>query len=156
MNKTAGNAIRLKLTDLQPALKNLQIKARGKVRSSWNQDCGAETHISGSGCKHPKFFAPAPKFFAPAPERLGPFTIKNNCILCYWLATQKYVCWMGTQISGIQNFLAPAPSTALVGSKCFWKWITLFLQMQLPSFCLLIFVLTKLPLYFISIEIISN
>jgi len=43
MNKTGGNAIRLKLTDLQPALKNLQITARGKVRSSWNQDSGTET-----------------------------------------------------------------------------------------------------------------
>jgi len=38
-NKTGGNAIRLKLTDLQPALKNMQKTARGKVRSSWNQDC---------------------------------------------------------------------------------------------------------------------
>jgi len=84
VNKTGGNAIRLKLTDLQPALKNLQITARGKVRSSWNQDCGAETQNSGSGssCKHPKFFA-------PAPERFGPLKIKNNCILYYWLAAQS-------------------------------------------------------------------
>jgi len=43
MNKTGGSVIRLKLTDLQPALKNMQITARGKVRGSWNQDCGAET-----------------------------------------------------------------------------------------------------------------
>jgi len=28
--------------------------------------------------------------------------------------------------------------------------------MQLPSFCLFVFVQTKLPLHFISIEIISN
>ena len=59
MNKTGGNARRLKLTDLQPALKNLQITARGKVRSSWNQDCGTETKISGSGSngKRQKYFA---------------------------------------------------------------------------------------------------
>jgi len=31
MNKTGGNAIRLKLTNLQPALKNLQIKSQGQV-----------------------------------------------------------------------------------------------------------------------------
>ena len=49
MNKTSGNAIRLKLTNLQSAWKTLQIKARDKVRRSWNQDCGAETQISGSG-----------------------------------------------------------------------------------------------------------
>jgi len=45
MNKTSGNARRFKLTNLQPALKNLQIKAKGKVRNSWNKDCGAETHF---------------------------------------------------------------------------------------------------------------
>jgi len=84
MNKTDGNAIRLKLTNLQPALQSLQISARGKVRSSWNQYCGAETQSSGSGssCKHPKVSA-------RAPERLGPLKIKNNCILYYWLATQN-------------------------------------------------------------------
>jgi len=76
INKIGGNAIRLKLTDLQSALKNLQVTARGTVRSSWNQDCGAETQISGSSssCKHPKLFA-------PAPEWLGPLKMKNNCIL---------------------------------------------------------------------------
>jgi len=59
MNKTGGNARRLKLTDLQPALKNLQTTARGKVHRILNQDCGTETQISGSGssCKHPKYFA---------------------------------------------------------------------------------------------------
>jgi len=65
MNKTGGKAIQLKLTNFKPALKNLQIKARGKVRSSWNQDCGAETQVSVSCSRHPKFFA-------SAPERLGP------------------------------------------------------------------------------------
>ena len=67
MNKTGGNAIRLKLTDLQPALKNMQITARGQIRSSWNQGCGAESQISGSGssCKHQSFFAPAPEGFGP-------------------------------------------------------------------------------------------
>jgi len=49
INNTGGNARPLKLTNLQPALKNLQIKARSKVRSSWNQDRGAETQISVSG-----------------------------------------------------------------------------------------------------------
>jgi len=84
MNKTGANATRLKLADLQPAFKNLQITAGGKVRSSWNQDCGAETQISdsGSSCKHQKFFT-------PLPERLGPLKIKNNCILYYWLAAQN-------------------------------------------------------------------
>jgi len=43
MNKTGGNTIQLKLTNLKPALKNQQMKARGKVRSSWNQDCGTES-----------------------------------------------------------------------------------------------------------------
>ena len=38
MNKTGGNAIRLKFTKLQPASKiNWQIKCHGKIRSSWNQ-----------------------------------------------------------------------------------------------------------------------
>jgi len=50
MNKTSGNAIRLKLTDLQPALKNLQVTATGKVRSSWNQTVEPKL----------KFRAPAP------------------------------------------------------------------------------------------------
>jgi len=35
MNNTGGNAIRLQLTNFQPALKKLQIKSEGKVRSSW-------------------------------------------------------------------------------------------------------------------------
>ena len=52
MNKTGGKAIQLKLTNFKPALKNLQIKARGKVRSSWNQDCGAKTQISVSCSRH--------------------------------------------------------------------------------------------------------
>jgi len=30
MNKTGGNAMRFKLTNLQPALKNLQIKSQGQ------------------------------------------------------------------------------------------------------------------------------
>jgi len=37
MNKTSGNAIRLKLRNLQPALKNLQIKVSGNVRNGSNQ-----------------------------------------------------------------------------------------------------------------------
>jgi len=55
INNTGGNARPLKLTNLQPALKNLQIKARSKVRSSWNQDRGAETHISVSSLMRPNF-----------------------------------------------------------------------------------------------------
>jgi len=65
MNKTGGNAIQLKLTNLKPALKNLQIKARGKVRSSWIQDCGAETQVSVSCSRHPKFFPPAQERYGP-------------------------------------------------------------------------------------------
>jgi len=62
MSKTGGNAIPLKLISLQLALKYLQIKARGKVRNSWNQGCGAETQTSGSGSssRHSKFLTPAP------------------------------------------------------------------------------------------------
>jgi len=62
---------------------------------------------------------------------------------------------MGTQISGsgstIHNFSAPAPAP-LEMNICFGS---LFLQMQLYSFVVrfLFFVLIKLPLYFISIEI---
>jgi len=37
MNKTGGNVTQLKLTNLQPASKNLQKKARGKVSISWKQ-----------------------------------------------------------------------------------------------------------------------
>jgi len=37
MNKTAGNAIRLKLTNLQTSLKKLADKDHLKVRISWNQ-----------------------------------------------------------------------------------------------------------------------
>ena len=153
MNEAGGNAIRL-LNNLQPASKNLQIKARGKVRSSWNQDCGARTHISGSSSRHPKFFA-------PAPERFGPkLQTKNHCIICTIGLLHK-ICLL----DGNSNFrlrfhhskFLGSGSTALVGTNCFWKWITLFLQMQLPSFCLFVFfVLTKVPLYFISIEIFSN
>jgi len=36
MNKTGGNAIRLKLTNLQTALKKLADKQHHKVRISWN------------------------------------------------------------------------------------------------------------------------
>jgi len=88
--------------------KNLQIEARGKVRSSWNQDCVAGTQVSGSGSRYPKLVAPAPEWF-------GPLKTKNNFfalfvqLACY----TNYVCWIGTQVSGsrstIQIFLAPAP-----------------------------------------------
>jgi len=37
MNKTGGNTIRLKLTNLQTALKKLADKPHCKVRISWNQ-----------------------------------------------------------------------------------------------------------------------
>jgi len=37
MNKTGGNAITLKLTNFQTALKNLADKLQRKVRISWNQ-----------------------------------------------------------------------------------------------------------------------
>jgi len=118
----------MRIKYLKPALKNLQIKARAKVRSSWNQDCGAETKISVSCSRHPKFVT-------PDPERFGPLKNKKNTALfvlasCY----TKYVCWMGTQISGsgsiIQKFLDPFPgfcSTALVGTNCFWKWISVLI-----------------------------
>ena len=149
MNKTGGNAIRLKLTDLQPALKNMQITARGKVRSSWNQDCGAETQISGSGssCKHPKYFASAPEHWI----------LKTTAL--YTIGLLHKMCLL----NGNSHFrfrlhhskFFGSDSTALVGTNCFRKWITLFLQTHLPSFCLFVFVQTKVPLYFISIEIIS-
>jgi len=48
MNKTWGNAIQLKLTNLQTALKNYRWKARGKVHSSWNQGCGVGGKMSDS------------------------------------------------------------------------------------------------------------
>jgi len=48
MNKAVWNAIlRLTLTNVQPAWKNLLKQARGEVRGSWNQDCGAETQNFG-------------------------------------------------------------------------------------------------------------
>jgi len=77
MNKTDGNAVRFKLTNLQPALKNVQIKSRGKICSSWNQGCGVETQISGSSSssRHPKFLT-----LAPAPERFVPFQTKTHCM----------------------------------------------------------------------------
>jgi len=37
------------------------------------------------------------------------------------------------------SILFGAGSTVLVGTNCFWKWITLFLQMQLYSFFLFVF-----------------
>ena len=37
MNKTGGNVIRLKLTNLQPALKKLANKHHCKIHISWNQ-----------------------------------------------------------------------------------------------------------------------
>jgi len=51
----------------------------------------------------------------------------------------------------------PGARFTVDGTNCFWKWITFFLQMQLSSFCSFVFfVLTRLPVYFISIEIFSN
>ena len=150
MNKTGGNAIWLKLTNLQPALENLQVEVRGKVRNSWNQDCGAETPISSSGTssRHPKFLAPpqTSKIFSLRLQDVLVKQLKTISLFVQLACYTKYVCWTGTQISGssstIHNFVTPAPgssSTALIGTNCFWKWITLFLQMQLHSFCLFVF-----------------
>ena len=77
VNNTGGNVIWRKLTNLLAALKNLQMKARDKVRSSWNQDCGAGTQISGSGTS-----SRHPKIFAVAPGRFGSLKTKTHYIIC--------------------------------------------------------------------------
>jgi len=86
---------------------------------SLNQDCGAETQISVSCCRHPKLFAPTPERWSI--EKLKTIAL---FVLASWYT--KYVCRMGTQLSGsgstIQKFLTPGSgSAALVGTNCFWK-----------------------------------
>ena len=104
MNNTGGNVIWRKLTNVLAALKNLQIKARGKVRSSWNQDCGPETQISGS-CTSSRH----PKFFAVAPERFGSLKTKTHYTICIIGLLQN----MSAEWE--LKFQAPAPSF-----KSFW------------------------------------
>ena len=120
MNKTSGNAIRFKLTNLQPALKNLQIKARGKVRNSWNKDCGAETHF----CLllQPSKILPSGSKTIWSIEKLKTIAL---CILasCY----TQYVLLNGNSNFSLRlhhSKLFGSGYTAPVGNNCFWKWIS--------------------------------
>jgi len=88
MYKTGGNAIRLELTDLQPALKNLQIKARGKVA-----EVGTRT------------VEPELKFRAPAPAA----SIRHFSLRLHHSRSGS----ISRSGSTIQIFLAPAPQSWL-------------------------------------------
>ena len=78
MHMTGGNAIRLQLTNLQTALKNLQTQAKDEVRS---MEPGLWSRNSNFG-----LLLQASKIFAPAPERLGPLKTKNHYII--------FACWL--------------------------------------------------------------
>jgi len=150
MSKTGGNAIRLKLTNLQPASKYLQKKNKGKVRSTCNQGCGTKRQISGSGSssRHPNFWLRIRRqplkvlVLAPAPERFGPLKTNNYWIISTTGLLHKLCLWNGNSNFRLRfhhSKVFGSGSTALVGTNCFWKWMALFLQMQLHSFCLFVF-----------------
>ena len=100
------------------------------------------------------------KFLTLAPEQFDPLKTKNNSIICTVGLLHKLCLLNGNSNfrlrlhHTIQNFLAPLPcssSTALLKTNCFWKLITLFLQMQLRSFCLFVFCVNNCP--FISLAL---